>query len=121
MKRFLGWLFWAPVAIVLIYIAVANRHWVTFSLDPIASDDPLFSVELPLFTLLFAAMLLGLVIGGIASWLNQGKWRRAARQGLNEAAHWRKEATRPAPGDATTPPARPEAPETHRLSAPEPR
>ena len=103
MKRILTWLFWAPLAIILIAVAVANRHWVTFSLDPLSRSDPVFAVELPMFVLLFAAVLAGLMIGGAASWINQGKWRRAAREGLSEAAHWRREASQarpePRPGE----------------------
>lgn len=103
MKRILTWLFWAPLAIVLIVVAVANRHWVIFSLDPLSRSDPVFAIELPMFVLLFAAILAGLMIGGAASWINQGKWRRAAREGLQEAAHWRREASRsrpePQPGE----------------------
>jgi uncharacterized integral membrane protein len=96
-KRILTWLFWAPLAIILIVVAVANRHWVTFSLDPLSRSDPVFAVEMPMFVLLFAAILAGLMIGGAASWINQGKWRRAAREGLSEAAHWRREAARSHP------------------------
>ena len=92
--------------IVLIYVAVANRHLVVFSLDPLGGEEPFFATEIPLFVLLFAAVFLGLVIGGTASWLNQGKWRKAARQGLSEAEHWRKEATRPPP-EGTAPPSTP--------------
>lgn len=97
MKRILTWLFWAPLAVILILIAVANRHLVVFSLDPLSRSDPLFAVELPMFVLLFAAILAGLLIGGAASWINQRKWRRAAREGLSEAAHWRRQATRSRP------------------------
>ncbi len=79
MKKFLTWLFWAPIAVVLIALSVANRKAVTFSLDPISTEDPLLSFDVPLFLLLLAAMLTGLFIGGVAAWLNQGKWRRAAR------------------------------------------
>jgi len=98
-KRILTWLFWGPLAIIIIVIAVANRHQVTFSLDPISRTDPIFALEMPLFVLLLGAVLLGLLIGGIASWLNQGKWRRAAREGLSEAAHWRQEAAKAQPRD----------------------
>ena len=79
MKKFLTWLFWAPIAFILIALSVANRKIVTFSLDPISTSDPLLSFDVPLFLLLLAAMLTGLFIGGVAAWLNQGKWRRAAR------------------------------------------
>jgi hypothetical protein len=34
---------------------------------------------MPLFVLIFALVMLGVLIGGIAAWLRQSKWRRAAR------------------------------------------
>lgn len=86
MKKFLTWLFWAPIAVVLIALSVANRKVVTFSLDPVSTDDPLLSFDMPLFMLLFGAMLAGLLIGGVAAWLNQGKWRRAARDGTQRTS-----------------------------------
>ncbi len=92
MKKILTWLFWGPVAVLVIGVAVANRHFVKFSLDPLSTTDPLFSAELPLFVLLLAAVLVGLLIGGAASWINQGKYRRAAREGRHDAAHWRRQA-----------------------------
>jgi uncharacterized membrane-anchored protein YhcB (DUF1043 family) len=33
----------------------------------------------PLFELLLAGVVGGVVIGGVAAWLRQSKWRRAAR------------------------------------------
>ena len=35
---------------------------------------------LPLFVVIFAALILGVLIGGVAAWLRQGKWRRAVRK-----------------------------------------
>lgn len=92
LKKILTWLFWGPVAVLVIGVAVANRHSVKFSLDPLSTSDPLFSAEMPLFILLLAAVLVGLMIGGAASWINQGKYRRAAREGLHDAARWRRQA-----------------------------
>lgn len=85
MKKFLTWVFWVPIAAVLIGLSVANRKSVPFSLDPISLDDPLVSFQVPLFLLLLTAMLAGLVVGGVAAWLNQGKWRRAARGSTQRA------------------------------------
>jgi hypothetical protein len=60
--------------------AVANRHFVTVSFDPFVSNDPSFSVTLPLFLLLIVVAALGVVAGGCAVWLGQRHWRRAARR-----------------------------------------
>ena len=94
MKKLLSWIFWVPVGVILITIAVSNRQIVTFSIDPVARIDPLFSLSIPLYMLLFAAILFGIIFGGIAAWLAQGKWRKNARRMTGEAAKWREEAAR---------------------------
>lgn len=82
-----------PVALVIVALAVANRHFVTVSYDPLGGGDPAFAVELPLFAVILASLLAGVVIGGVAAWLRQGKWRRAARRKADEAARWQREAS----------------------------
>ncbi len=52
-----------PTAAVAIVVAVANRHGVVFSLDPFSQDAPAIAVELPLFVLLFLAVLVGVFLG----------------------------------------------------------
>ena len=60
--------------------AVANRHPVTVSFDPFDSADPALGVTLPLFVVIIAVAILGVVAGGSATWFGQRRWRRAARQ-----------------------------------------
>ena len=74
-----------PVAIVIIAFAVANRHIVTVSLDPFSSEHPASSLTLPLFALIIVLLIVGVVIGGVAAWLRQAKWRRVARRLEREA------------------------------------
>ena len=69
-----------PLAAVIIAFAVANRQSVTVSFDPFSSASPAYAATLPLFAVLFAVLILGVLIGGIAAWIRQGKWRRAARR-----------------------------------------
>lgn len=69
-----------PLAIILIAFAVANRHVVTVSLDPFSSNPPAAAVTLPLFALVIVLLIIGVLIGGVAAWLRQGKWRRTARR-----------------------------------------
>jgi uncharacterized integral membrane protein len=69
-----------PLGILFVVFAIANRHIVTVSLDPFGSDAPALSAAMPLFILVIALVGLGVVIGGIATWRNQGKWRRNVRQ-----------------------------------------
>ena len=64
----------------MIAFAVANRHSVTISLDPFSSSDPVASVTLPLFALIFFLLIVGVFIGGAATWLRHGRWRWMARR-----------------------------------------
>jgi len=80
MRRFVYLFVLLPIAIVVVALSVANRGWVTFSLDPIGPAAPGWSLSAPLFVFLFAAVALGIVIGGIGAWIRQGRWRHAARQ-----------------------------------------
>ena len=93
MVRFLKLVLIALVAILFLIFAFANRHFVTVSFDPFASGDiPAFAINAPLFVVLILAMMIGVVAGGAATWLAQGKHRRAARQNRAEADKWRAEA-----------------------------
>jgi uncharacterized integral membrane protein len=69
-----------PLAIIIIAFAVANRETVTVSFDPFGGDETAATVSLPLFALVILLLIVGVVIGGLASWLRQGKWRGAARR-----------------------------------------
>jgi uncharacterized integral membrane protein len=79
-KRLLGWIFGLPAAILLVGFAVANRRWVDVSLDPFDQNNPALYLHLPLWLVLVLGMFVGLVTGWIAAWINQGRWRRHARQ-----------------------------------------
>ena len=68
-----------PLAAVLIAFAVANRQSVTVSFDPFSSTDPAYAATLPLFAVVMLMLIFGVLVGGVAAWLKQGKWRRAAR------------------------------------------
>ena len=69
-----------PLAVIIVAFAVANRQAVTVSFDPLSSAAPAYTVTLPLFIIIFVVLILGVLIGGLAAWLGQGKWRRAARR-----------------------------------------
>jgi uncharacterized integral membrane protein len=69
-----------PLAIIIIAFAVANRQIVTVSLDPFSAEHPAASLTLPLFALVIVLLIIGVLIGGIAAWLRQSKWRRTARR-----------------------------------------
>lgn len=75
----------APLAIILIAFAVANRAAVALTLDPFNPGNPALTYQAPLFVYLFGALIVGLVIGGIATWLRQGQYRKKARERTLEA------------------------------------
>ena len=80
MRKFLTALIVIPLGLILVTFAVANRHFVTVSFDPFITNDPSFSVTLPLFLLLIVVAALAVLAGGCAVWLGQRHWRRAARR-----------------------------------------
>lgn len=69
-----------PLAVIIIAFAVANRQWITVSFDPFSSVSPAYAASMPLFVLIFIALILGVIVGGIATWIRQRKWRRSARR-----------------------------------------
>jgi uncharacterized integral membrane protein len=80
MRKFFTALIVIPLGLLFIVFAVANRHLVTVSFDPFNSRDPSVGVTMPLFVVIIAVAVLGVVAGGTATWFRQRHWRRAARQ-----------------------------------------
>src|SRR4029077_13092528 len=80
MRKFFTGLVLIPLGVIFVVFAVANRHAVTVSFDPFNSTDPSLGVRLPLFVVIIAVAILGVVAGGTATWFRQRHWRRAARQ-----------------------------------------
>lgn len=93
-KRLIAIVILVPVAIALIMLSVANRESVTLKLNPFRPDDSLLSLEAPFFLFLFAALMAGMVIGSLATWLGQGKYRSRARAKAFEAVKWETEASK---------------------------
>jgi uncharacterized integral membrane protein len=79
-RKIVTWIVIVPLAAVIIAFAVANRQAVMVSFDPFASTSPAYVVTLPLFVVLFVALILGVLVGGIAAWVGQRRWRRVARR-----------------------------------------
>ncbi len=80
-------------AAFIVTLAVANKHTVPLVLDPV-SDKPILFLERRLFEYLLATLILGVVLGGSATWLTQSHWRRSARHRAQEAMRWQAEADR---------------------------
>ena len=83
MRKFLNAVVLIPLAVIFVVFAVANRHLVTVSFNPFNSQDSALSLTLPLFVVIIAVAILGVVVGSCATWFGQRRWRRAAR--LHEA------------------------------------
>ena len=99
-----------PLAVVIVAFAVANRQTVTVSFDPFSAASPAYAATLPLFAVIFAVLIFGVLVGGIAAWLRQGKWRRTARRldGEVRTLHQEMDAVRRRYGTTEKPPAYPE-------------
>ncbi len=75
--RLVTWIVGLPVALAAIWIALANRNPVVLSFDPFSQESPALTVQMPLFLLLFAAVLLGVLLGGLAIGLRRIAQRTA--------------------------------------------
>jgi uncharacterized integral membrane protein len=73
--KFLSWIVFLLIGIATVALAVANRHAVVVSFDPLP-----FSYDIPLFAVALAAVFIGLIVGFAVSWLGGHKWRRMARE-----------------------------------------
>ena len=85
MRKFVAFAILAPLTIVIVMFAVANREVIAVSFDPFDTAQPAFALKMPLFMLIFALVTLGVLVGGIAAWLRQQKWRTRARRAEAEA------------------------------------
>ena len=97
LKRIIGFLILIPVAIFVVAFAIANRHSVTTSFDPFtrvadAAEPPLLAFTWPLWILLFVVLVLGVILGGVAGWAGQSRYRRRARHNAREARWWHRRA-----------------------------
>jgi hypothetical protein len=94
LRRIVTALLLVPLATLLVAFAVANRQSVIISFDPFEPMQPAYAVALPLFALVLFLAIAGVVVGGVAAWLKQSKWRRAARLAQGQARELRAEVER---------------------------
>jgi lipopolysaccharide assembly protein A len=73
--RFLRWLIWLPLLIVMIAFALSNRQPVDLGLFPTG-----LSIPLPLSLAVLGAMAIGFFLGGLFTWIPALRYRRAARR-----------------------------------------
>jgi len=86
-NKIVGWLVLVPLCAVLIVFALANRQFVIVNFNPFASVEQLATpgYGVPMFVVLYLVLLIGVLLGGIATWFAQGPHRQRER-------HWRREA-----------------------------
>ena len=113
MRKFFTAVVLIPLGLLFVVFAVANRHPVTVSFDPFNSTDPSVGFTLPLFVVIIAVAIAGVLAGGSATWFRQRRWRRAARQHEADAREARAQLADLRAGTAMT-----LRPEPQRLSAP---
>lgn len=94
LKRIVWLLIAVPAGLLLVTLAVVNRHEVRLILDPFRPEAPVISLAMPFYAYLFITLLIGVLLGGTAMWLSQARWRRDARLQGRAAARWHAEADR---------------------------
>jgi uncharacterized integral membrane protein len=93
MLRILKLLILLPLGAAIIGLAVINRAAVKLILWPEQLGGEM-AASLPLFLLLLLAVMAGVVIGSLATWLAQGSHRRSERRLRREAERLKGEAER---------------------------
>ncbi|HEY8124734.1 MAG TPA: LapA family protein [Methylocystis sp.] len=92
MKSILRVIVFVPLALIILFFSMANRGSVRIGLDPFApSDGSGPSFEAPIFLVVLASMAIGVLAGGVSSWLGHLSVRRAAKVARAEARKTRVE------------------------------
>ena len=94
LRRIVSLLIAFPLGAALVAIAVSNRHPVQLILDPFRPENPALSLQLPFYAYLLGALVTGVILGGIATWVGQSRWRHTARTQGRRAARFEAEADR---------------------------
>jgi uncharacterized integral membrane protein len=95
--RYIRYAFMAALALILVTVALANRSVVVLNSLPegISSAPGLellaFSIELPLYAVIFAGVLGGLLIGFVWEWLREHKFRAEASRKTGEVRKLQRE------------------------------
>lgn len=92
MRRLLFWIVIFPLAVVIVAFAVANRASVVVSLDPFSQQNAALAFSTPLFIVVFASLIVGVMLGGAVSLGYRYRMWRAMRRAEEEAARHKAEA-----------------------------
>lgn len=77
MRRIFSWVSWlllVPILAAAVTFALNNKHFLELNLWPFG-----LTVELPLYLTIFGAMIFGVLLGSIVTWLGQGRVRSNLR------------------------------------------
>jgi len=85
LKRLVALVVLIPVALLLIAFIIANREMMVLEFNPFAGDTSNWQVRAPVFLFLFIFLGIGVVLGSVATWIGQHKYRKAARRQKNES------------------------------------
>jgi uncharacterized integral membrane protein len=97
MMRFLKFVLLLPIVAAVVLVALGNRQIVTLHLHPFQDiEQPEHTLDVPLYLVMLVAVMIGVVIGGFATWLEQGRHRAAARRARAEVKRLTAEAARSA-------------------------
>lgn len=94
LRRIVSLLIAFPLGAILVALAVSNRQPVQLVLDPFRPENPALAISLPMYAYLLGALVLGVILGGLATWMGQSRWRRTARTHVQRSARWQAEADR---------------------------
>lgn len=94
LRRIFSLLMAFTLGVVLVAIAISNRQPVQLVLDPFRPDTPAMALQLPFYVYLLSALVIGVILGGFATWIGQSRWRRTARTQGQRAARYQAEADR---------------------------
>lgn len=75
MLRAFSWIITLPLLAIAVIFAVNHRQVVPIDLWPLPME-----VAAPLYVLVLVGIFVGFLIGGVLTWLSQGRHRRRARQ-----------------------------------------
>jgi uncharacterized integral membrane protein len=101
-KRIVGWVVLVPLCAVLVIFALANRQLVAVNFNPFTTPPPLEPGSgVPMFLVMFGVLLVGVLLGGIATWFAQAPHRRDERafRRENERLHRELDAAHRAPAN----------------------
>jgi uncharacterized integral membrane protein len=91
LQRILRWVIGLPLALFVIVFAISNRQRVALRFDPFTTGETANAIEMPLWLLFFAGIVLGVITGWTGSWFAQGKHRKRARELQGDVARLQSE------------------------------